>query len=545
MRKVLLFLGVLLPTLALAMEFVDHTKEYYSDAPFIHAESAAINILTQIGAVEGNPDGTFDPKRTLNRAEFLKIVLLSDPAGFTDSGTRHCFPDVSLGDWFAAYVCSAKERAIVQGYPDRLFHPEREVNYAEALKILGELYNYDLIIESGDAWFAPYLRAASERGTAFPGSLKPESPLTRGQMARLAAAFRAEAEGSLEQYRAFERGQQTDPISSASSLPMSMASSSNSPISESSVSSAARYIFPAKSRLLLLGTTTEPLWSGIVQSDEEMVIRRVELTLWNGVDSADAFFLVMPDGKELVSLRRQPADAIDNRYYDWEGEVSPENALHIFPGKSVQLGLVARLKSRGEGGFAGEVLDIKSIKVFAQNTTLSQTVTLLPTDVYKPRHVVTQAAILGVQGAIEPSGLLQTGAGKTVAAFTISGSLIPGTELSLKELDFHLEIGSVVATNWTIQGGGGEFTPCSYDAEAEVVECANFPWPMGVVEPGKIFTLRADVKKKNGATTAFLQASLLLGGSPDALGAIRWSDGTANYTWIDLPSPLFVGTRWE
>lgn len=544
MRRTLFFLGLVIPAFVFALEFVDHTKEHYTDAPFIPAESAAINILTEIGAVEGNPDGSFAPERTLNRAEFLKIVLRSDPAGFTDSGTRRCFPDVALEDWFGAYVCSARERNIVEGYPDGLFHPEREVNYAEALKILSELYYDDLIIESGDPWFAPYFRAAAEHATAFPGSLKPNSLLTRGQMARLAAAYRAEAEGFLEQYRAFERGEE-ESSSAFSSASSDSFSSSLPEASSSSFSSAPRYTFPAKSNLLLLGSTSQPLWSGLITPDEEIVIRRVELTFWNEVDSIAEMLLITSDGEEHVVLKKQPADAVDNKYYDWEGEAAIESALHIFAEKPIQFGIVARLKARDEGGFGGEVVDIKSVKIFAQNAELSRTTILNLSDVSKPRHSIVQTQIHSIQNALESLGILQTGAAKTVAAFTISGALVPGTELSIRELDFAIDIGSVVATNWTIQGGTGEFAPCSYDAEEEIVECANFPWPMGVVEPGKVFTLRADVKKKSGATTAFLQASLLSAGSPEIAGAIRWSDGTSNLTWIDGPSPLFIGTRWE
>ena len=76
MRRVLIAALVIIPGIALALDFSDATARY-KDAPFPKAETAGISLLTNAGALQGNPDGTFAPRRTLNRAEFLKIALLS------------------------------------------------------------------------------------------------------------------------------------------------------------------------------------------------------------------------------------------------------------------------------------------------------------------------------------------------------------------------------------------------------------------------------------------------------------------------------------
>ena len=51
----------------------------YRDGPFEQSQAVAINLLTNLGAITGNPDGTFRPGRRLNRAEFLKVAFLSHP----------------------------------------------------------------------------------------------------------------------------------------------------------------------------------------------------------------------------------------------------------------------------------------------------------------------------------------------------------------------------------------------------------------------------------------------------------------------------------
>jgi hypothetical protein len=70
--------------------------------------------------------------------------------------------------------------------------------------------------------------AAEERGVSLPSSVEPDHSLTRGQMARLAAAFVAENDGELDAYRAAERGQfESVPSSSSSSSSRSSPSSSS------------------------------------------------------------------------------------------------------------------------------------------------------------------------------------------------------------------------------------------------------------------------------------------------------------------------------
>src|SRR3989344_5773826 len=124
MKKLCLLIGMLLPLQVAALEF-HNLSLLYTDAPFIPAESAGISLLTSINAVEGYPDGTFGPKRTLNRAEFLKIAMASYPKiRVSASDKDDCFPDVHKDDWFASYVCLAKRRGMIAGYPDGMFKPE-------------------------------------------------------------------------------------------------------------------------------------------------------------------------------------------------------------------------------------------------------------------------------------------------------------------------------------------------------------------------------------------------------------------------------------
>ncbi|MDD4287582.1 MAG: CRISPR-associated protein Cas4 [Candidatus Peribacteraceae bacterium] len=163
---------VSVPSTSLALVFQDVR-------PGITPYAAAIESLKAHGIIEGYSDGTFRPSQTVNRAEFLKIILES--RGKTAEGSN-CFPDVE-DEWFAPYVCMAKEEGIVDGYPDGTFKPEQTINFVEAAKILS--LAYDQQVESSGEWYAGYARAL-ESSKAIPPSVGAlTNAVTRGEMAEM------------------------------------------------------------------------------------------------------------------------------------------------------------------------------------------------------------------------------------------------------------------------------------------------------------------------------------------------------------------------
>ena len=70
---------------------------------------------------------------------------------------ENCFEDVE-DEWFAPYVCYAKEKGWVTGYPDGTFKPSNNVKFGEAFAILGRIF--ELKVEAFDfqEWYYPYQR---------------------------------------------------------------------------------------------------------------------------------------------------------------------------------------------------------------------------------------------------------------------------------------------------------------------------------------------------------------------------------------------------
>lgn len=174
--RVLLAAGILL-SVAPALGAVPNFRDVSASTQY----RAAIESLRTAGVIEGYGDATFKPGSTINRAEFLKIVLGSRGQSET-AAEKDCFGDVR-DEWFAPVVCSAKRNGIIQGYPDGLFHPEREISFVEAAKIIALAYGQD--VESGGEWYEPYARALEASKSIPPSISDLEQRITRGEMVEM------------------------------------------------------------------------------------------------------------------------------------------------------------------------------------------------------------------------------------------------------------------------------------------------------------------------------------------------------------------------
>lgn len=147
--------------------------------------ASAIAALEERSIVEGYSDGTFRPRASINRAEFLKILMEARYPQRNPADLR-CFTDldVQTPQWYARTTCAAAELGIVQGYPDGTFRPERTVQLDEALKMA--FLTYDIRPEdAGGQWYERYLREARARGILTGLLSQPAHTLTRGEMAQL------------------------------------------------------------------------------------------------------------------------------------------------------------------------------------------------------------------------------------------------------------------------------------------------------------------------------------------------------------------------
>jgi len=194
-KKIIFLLVFVILAVPFSFTYAEVSITNYQDILKTDDNYVAISYLNQAGIVSGYPDGTFKPDNPINRAEVLKMILKGagiDVSGVTGEIT---FPDVKTEDWFASYVMKAKALLIIKGNDvDGTFAPARQVNKAEFLKMLLMANNIKLdamqVTEDvspdvpKDAWFAPFMSYALKAGiisTNDKGLLEPSKPLTRAE----------------------------------------------------------------------------------------------------------------------------------------------------------------------------------------------------------------------------------------------------------------------------------------------------------------------------------------------------------------------------
>lgn len=186
MKKIVAILILLLAVPLIALAYPDVTDDY--------SYKTAVDFITGQGIVSGYPDGTYRPNRTINRAEFTKIIVGAgldydpgqDPSGFDIyQPVGLSFSDIEAGAWYIPYLRKAVENGIISGYPDGTFKPSAEINLVEASKILVKTLEVATQEPKGGEWYSEYIEALT--GSNFiPSSFTYLSQtVTRGEMAEM------------------------------------------------------------------------------------------------------------------------------------------------------------------------------------------------------------------------------------------------------------------------------------------------------------------------------------------------------------------------
>lgn len=154
---------------------------FFIDVAGFHPNIQAIRSLKDAEIVVGYGDGTFGGGKNINRAEFLKIVM---EAAEVEAKGDSCFKDVK-DQWFAPYVCEAKGLGFVDGYKDGYFRPEREINFAEASKIITNVMKLEGPVVAGGSWFDVYVGVLDTKDVIPVTVNSFDEKLTRNQMAEM------------------------------------------------------------------------------------------------------------------------------------------------------------------------------------------------------------------------------------------------------------------------------------------------------------------------------------------------------------------------
>lgn len=125
-------------------------------------EKAAVAMLSDLGLVSGYDDGSFQPGRSVTRAEAAKVIAGLLEAGVPEGNVCR-FPDTA-GNWAAGYIELCAERGIISGLAGTDFRPEDAVTIRELAKMLLAVLGYDAELYTGPDWAAAADAAATETG---------------------------------------------------------------------------------------------------------------------------------------------------------------------------------------------------------------------------------------------------------------------------------------------------------------------------------------------------------------------------------------------
>ena len=185
----LICLGLCVPMVVFAQSF--------ADVPNHHKYYQAVANLSDLGVVSGYSDGSFQPQKTISRAEAAKLLITSVKSkSFIDTVSGRLqgnpFYDVQLREWFGPYVALTAQYGITGGYPDGSFRPHNTINLAEALKMILEAYGVNtvyarlnqtpLLYVQGNEWFASYFAYAYDKNLINRDKFyHPAQQMTRGE----------------------------------------------------------------------------------------------------------------------------------------------------------------------------------------------------------------------------------------------------------------------------------------------------------------------------------------------------------------------------
>ncbi|MFA5799383.1 MAG: S-layer homology domain-containing protein [Candidatus Peribacteraceae bacterium] len=530
----------LVPALAFALDFTPVKR--FVDVRETSREAAGISLLAREGIVQGYSGKYFGPSRRINRAEFLKIAMMSAGKNGTAFTPKTCFLDVREGDWFSPYICAAKDQSIVKGRTPERFQPEDTVSYGEALKMLTLLYGYKIPMENSADWAEPYYLAAADHETDIPVTIRLDSPLTRGLAARLVGAFLAESKGELDRFRLAESG--IYPSSSSQSSSSTSASSASLASAKPSGEDGSFFTLPPVSHFLVVGRASDALASATIRSVGETAhIAAVQVKFFAEARSVKRFELTTLTGSVVAVLKQRTTNDTSDYKQIYEAQINANEQVQIPADTDVPLVLRALVRGIDDNGFSDELLEVRSFIITFIGDQSNETKSVVTPPPF-PKHQVAFGRLARIERISPENEVLASGTGVVVSAFGFTADVIPEKTLSLTQLIFTLQrSGDFSVQNWRIGRQGSSLeVPCT-SGQDSTLTCSNLSDVIGVMKAGvAILELRADIAVPRDSVSHMLQTSLIDPGSPSSLGSVQWTDQSGEFRWVEGHTPLVWGT---
>ena len=166
MKKFLSLVLALVMTMSLVTVSAG-AKDFTDDDSITYQE--AVDVISEIGVVDGYAAGDFKPNEVLTRGAAAKIIcnlILGPTTASALSADTAPFKDVPVTNTFAGYITYCSQQGIISGYADGTFRPTGTLSGNAFMKMLLGALGYDSSIEgyTGANWQVSVIKQASGIG---------------------------------------------------------------------------------------------------------------------------------------------------------------------------------------------------------------------------------------------------------------------------------------------------------------------------------------------------------------------------------------------
>lgn len=155
----------------------------FSDVPSTVNYAEAVNILSNLGIINGYEDGTFKPDNTITRAEVATIMV--NALGYGETNGETVFSDVPADHWAAGYINTAYNNGIISGMGDGTFAPGANVTYEQVVRMIVSALGYTTLANQRGGYPTGYLSVASSNQITAGAVGRVGDPATRATVAKL------------------------------------------------------------------------------------------------------------------------------------------------------------------------------------------------------------------------------------------------------------------------------------------------------------------------------------------------------------------------
>ena len=166
MKKFLSLVLALVMTMSLVTVSAG-AKDFSDDDSITYQE--AVDVISEIGVVDGYSGGDFKPTDVLTRGAAAKIIcnlILGPTTASALSASSAPFKDVPVSNTFAGYITYCAQEKIINGYSDGTFRPTATLSGNAFMKMLLGALGYDSAVEgyTGPNWSVAVIKQAAGIG---------------------------------------------------------------------------------------------------------------------------------------------------------------------------------------------------------------------------------------------------------------------------------------------------------------------------------------------------------------------------------------------